>query len=46
MSESLAVGVGKAVAGKVEGCPWCWNRTADHPIPRPFICFGLSAIFQ
>lgn len=17
------------------GCPWCWNRTADKPIPRP-----------
>lgn len=22
-------------AGKVLGCPWCWNRVADRPIPRP-----------
>lgn len=24
-------------AGEVEGCPWCWNRAGDHPIPRPMI---------
>lgn len=24
-------------AGEVLGCPWCWNRVADSPIPRP--CF-------
>ncbi len=22
-------------SGKVAGCPWCWNRVADKPIPRP-----------
>lgn len=22
-------------SGKVQGCPWCWNRAADKPIPRP-----------
>jgi hypothetical protein len=22
-------------SGKVQGCPWCWNRAADRPIPRP-----------
>ena len=22
-------------AGEVLGCPWCWNRIANHPIPRP-----------
>ncbi|MCU7871347.1 MAG: hypothetical protein KZQ91_01245 [Candidatus Thiodiazotropha sp. (ex Lucinoma borealis)] len=22
-------------SGKVLGCPWCWNRVADRPIPRP-----------
>jgi hypothetical protein len=22
-------------SGEVLGCPWCWNRTADRPIPRP-----------
>ncbi len=21
--------------GEVIGCPWCWNRVADRPIPRP-----------
>ncbi|HKK06735.1 MAG TPA: hypothetical protein VKA50_12895 [Gammaproteobacteria bacterium] len=21
--------------GEVVGCPWCWNRAADRPIPRP-----------
>tara|TARA_R100000900_G_scaffold47653_1_gene38330 strand:+ start:5678 stop:6322 length:645 start_codon:yes stop_codon:yes gene_type:complete len=21
--------------GEVLGCPWCWNRVADKPIPRP-----------
>ena len=21
--------------GEVLGCPWCWNRAADKPIPRP-----------
>ncbi|TQE99623.1 MAG: hypothetical protein FKY71_07700 [Spiribacter salinus] len=21
--------------GEVLGCPWCWNRVADRPIPRP-----------
>ncbi len=21
--------------GEVLGCPWCWNRMADRPIPRP-----------
>ena len=21
--------------GEVLGCPWCWNRTAGKPIPRP-----------
>ena len=20
---------------QVRGCPWCWNRLADKPIPRP-----------
>jgi hypothetical protein len=22
-------------AGDVLGCPWCWNRAAGRPIPRP-----------
>ena len=22
-------------AGEVLWCPWCWNRVADRPIPRP-----------
>jgi len=22
-------------SGEVPGCPWCWNRAADKPIPRP-----------
>ncbi|MCP5408340.1 MAG: hypothetical protein H6963_03460 [Chromatiaceae bacterium] len=22
-------------SGSVLGCPWCWNRVADKPIPRP-----------
>lgn len=22
-------------SGEVLGCPWCWNRAADRPIPRP-----------
>ena len=22
-------------AGEVLGCPWCWNRVAGKPIPRP-----------
>ena len=22
-------------SGEVLGCPWCWNRAADNPIPRP-----------
>lgn len=22
-------------SGEVQGCPWCWNRLADKPIPRP-----------
>lgn len=22
-------------SGEVLGCPWCWNRVADKPIPRP-----------
>lgn len=22
-------------SGEVLGCPWCWNRSADKPIPRP-----------
>lgn len=22
-------------AGVVQGCPWCWNRVAGRPIPRP-----------
>jgi len=22
-------------SGTVLGCPWCWNRTAGRPIPRP-----------
>lgn len=21
--------------GKVDGCPWCWNKAAGKPIPRP-----------
>lgn len=25
------------VAGEVFGCPWCWNRMAGRPIPRPQI---------
>ena len=23
------------VTGCVQGCPWCWNRAAGRPIPRP-----------
>lgn len=23
------------VAGHVHGCPWCWNRAAGRPVPRP-----------
>lgn len=22
-------------SGEVQGCPWCWNRVAGFPIPRP-----------
>jgi len=22
-------------SGEVLGCPWCWNRATDKPIPRP-----------
>ena len=22
-------------SGEVLGCPWCWNRAAEKPIPRP-----------
>ncbi|QBQ56114.1 hypothetical protein [Nitrosococcus wardiae] len=22
-------------SGEVQGCPWCWNRIANRPIPRP-----------
>lgn len=22
-------------SGEVLGCPWCWNRVGDKPIPRP-----------
>ncbi len=22
-------------SGEVLGCPWCWNRVAERPIPRP-----------
>ncbi|MCG7969992.1 MAG: hypothetical protein JBO36_04980 [Candidatus Thiodiazotropha taylori] len=22
-------------SGKVQGCPWCWNRVAERSIPRP-----------
>lgn len=22
-------------SGDVQGCPWCWNRVAERPIPRP-----------
>ncbi len=22
-------------SGKVQGCPWCWNRVNNKPIPRP-----------
>jgi len=22
-------------SGEVMGCPWCWNRVAGRPIPRP-----------
>lgn len=22
-------------SGEVLGCPWCWNRVAEKPIPRP-----------
>ncbi|MCG7983782.1 hypothetical protein [Candidatus Thiodiazotropha endoloripes] len=22
-------------AGDVQGCPWCWNRASNRPIPRP-----------
>jgi len=21
-------------SGKIQGCPWCWNRKNDRPIPR------------
>lgn len=23
------------LSGDVLGCPWCWNRVANRPIPRP-----------
>jgi hypothetical protein len=23
-------------SGEVLGCPWCWNRAAGKPIPRPY----------
>ena len=23
-------------SGEVLGCPWCWNRVAEKPIPRPY----------
>ena len=23
------------ISGNVEGCPWCFNRATDKPIPRP-----------
>jgi hypothetical protein len=23
------------ISGEVSGCPWCWNRVAGRPIPRP-----------
>lgn len=23
------------VSGEFLGCPWCWNRASDKPIPRP-----------
>ena len=23
-------------AGEVLGCPWCWNRARNRPIPRPY----------
>ncbi|MCG7926290.1 MAG: hypothetical protein JAY67_12175 [Candidatus Thiodiazotropha taylori] len=23
------------LAGEVQGCPWCWNRVSNRPIPRP-----------
>ncbi len=23
-------------SGDVLGCPWCWNRAAKRPIPRPY----------
>ncbi|QBQ56295.1 hypothetical protein [Nitrosococcus wardiae] len=34
-------------SGEVQGCPWCWNRIAHRPIPRPQpVCCGDCAHFQ
>lgn len=34
-------------SGKVAGCPWCWNRAAGKPIPRPCaVHCGNCAHFQ
>lgn len=27
--------IGLWFPGEGLGCPWCWNRVADRPIPRP-----------
>ncbi|MBL3528370.1 MAG: hypothetical protein JMN27_12445 [gamma proteobacterium endosymbiont of Lamellibrachia anaximandri] len=33
--------------GEALGCPWCWSRTADRPIPRPHpVCCGDCAHFE
>lgn len=34
-------------AGEVLGCPWCWNRLTDGPIPRPCgVQCGACAHFE
>jgi len=34
-------------SGAVLGCPWCWNRVAGRPIPRPTtVCCGDCVHFQ
>ena len=34
-------------SGDVLGCPWCWNRIAGRPIPRPYaVCCGSCTHFE
>lgn len=34
-------------SGEVLGCPWCWNRLEDKPIPRPCsVCCGDCIYFE